>query len=178
MPEAVTTTVRTFAAPARRAVSSNQEAQVPQEPMQTPHPTSPSPLAAFTSRRASRGGKQALAAVLALLVLLTVAGPASAFSTQYQFTIDGHGWGHGVGMSQWGAYGFARQGTPFDQILAHYYQGTTLGPAPLARVRVLLVPGQARVTVSSVAPFRVRDSLGQTYELTAGPHQFLSLIHI
>ena len=58
---------------------------------------------------------------------------------------------------------------PFDQILAHYYQGTTLGPAPLARVRVLLVPGEARVTVSSDAPFRVRDALGADLRAHGGP---------
>jgi stage II sporulation protein D len=88
------------------------------------------------------------------------------------FLVNGRGWGHGVGLSQWGAYGFARQGATFDQILAHYYQGTDLGPAPLSRVRVLLVPGRQRVTVSSQAPFRVRDGLGQTYALATGPHQF------
>ena len=37
------------------------------------------------------------------------------------FFISGRGWGHGVGMSQWGAYGYAQRGTPYDQILAHYY---------------------------------------------------------
>jgi len=116
-----------------------------------------------------------LAASLASLAALAL-GPESEARTSQpgpaSFLISGRGWGHGVGLSQWGAYGYARQGMPFDQILAHYYQGTTLGPAPLARVRVLLVPGKGRVTVHSDAPFRVRDSLGETYELTAGPHQF------
>ena len=44
-----------------------------------------------------------------------------------QFVISGHGWGHGVGMSQWGAYGYAQNGFTFDKILAHYYPGTVLG---------------------------------------------------
>ena len=43
---------------------------------------------------------------------------------------SGHGWGHGLGMSQWGAYGYAQHGWTYDRILAHYYSGTTLGPAP------------------------------------------------
>jgi stage II sporulation protein D len=94
-----------------------------------------------------------------------VAAPAS-------FLVSGRGWGHGVGLSQWGAYGFARQGATYAQILSHYYQGTTLGPAPVSRVRVLLVPGRNLVTISSQAPFRVRDASGQAYELAAGPHQF------
>jgi stage II sporulation protein D len=88
------------------------------------------------------------------------------------FLVSGRGWGHGVGLSQWGAYGFARQGATYEQILGHYYQGTTLGPAALSRVRVLLVSGRSLVTVSSQAPFRVRDGQGTMFELAAGPHQF------
>ncbi|CAM2005157.1 SpoIID/LytB domain-containing protein [Acanthopleuribacter pedis] len=38
-------------------------------------------------------------------------------------TVMGRGWGHGVGMSQVGAYGMAAQGWRFDQILTHYYDG-------------------------------------------------------
>src|SRR6266513_2807190 len=40
------------------------------------------------------------------------------------FVFTGHGWGHGVGMSQYGAYGYAQHGATFDQILSHYYLGT------------------------------------------------------
>src|SRR4029077_7344995 len=38
-------------------------------------------------------------------------------------TIDGHGYGHGVGMSQWGAYGKAKRGMKAADILAAYYGG-------------------------------------------------------
>src|SRR5215218_2774140 len=86
------------------------------------------------------------------------------------FFISGHGWGHGVGMSQWGAYGFAQRGTSYDRILAHYYRGTALGRAPLARVRVLLGEGKKAVAVSSESPFSVRDGSGTVYELAAGPY--------
>ena len=88
------------------------------------------------------------------------------------FVVTGRGWGHGVGLSQWGAYGFARQGATYDRILAHYYSGTTLGPAPVSRVRVLLVPGKQRLTISSQAPFRVRDGLGETHTLEARAYTF------
>jgi SpoIID/LytB domain protein len=88
------------------------------------------------------------------------------------FVVSGRGWGHGVGLSQWGAYGFAREGASFDEILAHYYQGTTLGPAPVSRVRVLLAAARKRVTVSSVGAFRVRDGAGATHTVAAGPHTF------
>ena len=39
------------------------------------------------------------------------------------FTLTGSGWGHGVGMSQWGAYAMAQQGKTFDEILKFYYTG-------------------------------------------------------
>ena len=45
----------------------------------------------------------------------------------------GRGYGHGVGMSQWGAFGLAQQGESFSAILRHYYLGAKLEPyAPLA----------------------------------------------
>jgi stage II sporulation protein D len=40
--------------------------------------------------------------------------------------IRGRGFGHGIGMSQWGAYGLARRGAPYTAILSHYYPGTQL----------------------------------------------------
>ena len=42
------------------------------------------------------------------------------------FQITGKGFGHAVGMSQWGAYNLARNGYSYHQILLYYYQGTTL----------------------------------------------------
>lgn len=44
-----------------------------------------------------------------------------------KFTFTSYGWGHGVGMSQWGACLYARNGWTYDQILRHYYINTTLG---------------------------------------------------
>jgi stage II sporulation protein D len=72
---------------------------------------------------------------LAALALLA----APAFAAKARFTIRGAGFGHGVGMSQYGAYGFAKQGRTYDQILRHYYSGTQLGTTdPSAVVRVLI----------------------------------------
>ena len=42
----------------------------------------------------------------------------------------GRGWGHGIGMSQWGAYGYAKHGWTYEQILKHYYTGISLGRSP------------------------------------------------
>ncbi|NPV26526.1 MAG: SpoIID/LytB domain-containing protein [Firmicutes bacterium] len=46
--------------------------------------------------------------------------------TPTQIAVFGHGWGHGVGMSQWGAYGMAEQGQCYQQILDFYYPGTKI----------------------------------------------------
>jgi stage II sporulation protein D len=84
------------------------------------------------------------------------------------FVFSGHGWGHGVGMSQYGAYGYALHGATFQQILAHYYPGTTLGPAPSTQFRVLLVDRKQQVTLSSTVPFTVKDGAGRRLTLSAG----------
>lgn len=47
-------------------------------------------------------------------------------SRPIQFDIVGQGSGHGLGMSQWGAYSLALQGKPYQDILMHYFQGVTL----------------------------------------------------
>src|SRR5581483_531300 len=81
--------------------------------------------------------------------------------------ISGHGFGHGLGLSQWGAYGYALHGFGAEKILAHYYPGTTLGTQPGRTVRVLLRRGR-RVTLSSISPWRAVDAAGATMELQPG----------
>lgn len=49
-----------------------------------------------------------------------------------QFLFQGGGYGHGVGMSQFGAGGMAKQGFKFDAILQHYYSGVKLATSPLS----------------------------------------------
>ncbi len=86
------------------------------------------------------------------------------------FVITGHGWGHGVGMAQWGAYGYAKHGVTYNKILAHYYPGTTLAPAPVTKIKVLLEEGAKRVVVSSPAAFEVEDATGAVHRVPAGEH--------
>jgi stage II sporulation protein D len=75
-------------------------------------------------------------ALLAALLALLAAAPAPAAS---RLVIKGAGFGHGVGMSQYGAYGFAERGANHATILRHYYTGTQVGTlAGGAQVRVLL----------------------------------------
>jgi peptidoglycan hydrolase-like amidase len=63
--------------------------------------------------------------VLAIgLALFSVAAPAFAADEEWEF--DGGGWGHGVGLSQFGALGQAQDGRNSTQILQHYYAGTSV----------------------------------------------------
>ena len=52
-------------------------------------------------------------------------------STQMQtgdtYTVTGSGWGHNVGMSQYGSYAMAKLGYTYDEILKFYYTGVTIG---------------------------------------------------
>jgi SpoIID/LytB domain protein len=66
--------------------------------------------------------------------------PASAATLQ----IAGAGDGHGVGMSQDGALGYAEHGYSYQQILAHYYLGTAIGQAPAKHNVKVLLHGKVR----------------------------------
>jgi len=85
--------------------------------------------------------------------------------------VSGHGWGHGIGMAQWGANGYAQHGWDYRQILSHYYQGTTIAAEPAPVVRVLLAEARTRVTLASDSPWKVVDAHGTSLALPAGPLQ-------
>jgi stage II sporulation protein D len=93
-------------------------------------------------------------------------------STEPSFFITGRGWGHGIGLSQYGAYGYALRGFKWDRIVTHYYKGTTVAQAPVRRVRVLLARGRANVKISSKQPFAVTDGEGNRFTLQAGAYTF------
>jgi stage II sporulation protein D len=86
--------------------------------------------------------------------------------------VAGHGWGHGIGLAQYGAYGYALHGWAYDKIVAHYYPGTELGQSALKRVRVLLAPRARSVVISSQSRFVVRDGKGKKHRLRAGIQAF------
>ncbi len=75
---------------------------------------------------------------IALLTFLLVLASAPAAEAASRIVVRGAGFGHGIGMSQYGAYGFAQNGYGFERILKHYYRGTSLSQAPSRPVRVLL----------------------------------------
>src|SRR5207244_3096992 len=103
------------------------------------------------------------AIVLVAALGLAGAGPSGSktvpptIRTQPTFFISGHGWGHGLGMSQYGAYGYAQHGWTYDRIIKHYYTGTTIGQAPVSRVRVLILDNAKQVTIASKLPVNVVD---------------------
>ena len=75
--------------------------------------------------------------ILLLIFLFALALAPSAHAAK-TVVVRGAGFGHGIGMSQYGAYGFAQQGFDYKRILRHYYRDTDLGRAPSRNVRVLL----------------------------------------
>ena len=86
-----------------------------------------------------------------------------------ELSITGGGDGHGIGMSQYGAEGYALHGFSDGQILTHYYSGTAVGHTdPDRPVRVLLDDGRASFTGASAAG-SVALSPARAYAVSATP---------
>jgi stage II sporulation protein D len=101
-------------------------------------------------------------AALALSALGPAAGTANVAADGApglpDLTFHGRGYGHGVGMSQYGARGRALAGQTAPEILAHYYANTTLGARnPWTTVRVLLLNG---LVATPVKPLTVVGLVG------------------
>ncbi len=90
--------------------------------------------------------RAALTATLAALLLL----PASAGAAT-RWVVKGGGWGHGIGMSQYGAFGMAQQGSSYREILTHYYTGTEVSRADTQTIRVLLQTNRPKASFTGVA---------------------------
>jgi stage II sporulation protein D len=87
------------------------------------------------------------------------------------FVIEGHGYGHGVGLSQYGAEGLTRHGYTYREVLAHYYPGTSLAKVPQsARIRVLIATGNRSVTIASAGSISISDGAGAMAELSPGSY--------
>ena len=88
-----------------------------------------------------RGGIYVLRAVLVALLLTMVVPPAPGVAVptgEETVVFDGSGWGHGVGLSQYGAHGMAVTGSTADQIVSHYYAGSSVTVVPTAPIWVNL----------------------------------------
>jgi SpoIID/LytB domain protein len=92
--------------------------------------------------------------------------------------IEGHGWGHGHGMSQWGTQGGASIGRTADAMTAFYYPGTAKASLPNAAMRVLLQEDRDGDTqVYPATSLGVTDlSSGATMTLPSGPTRWRSAV--
>jgi SpoIID/LytB domain protein len=98
-----------------------------------------------------------LAAVL--LAVISFAPPAGAQTKT--FTFRGRGWGHGVGLVQWGARGLAEKGLTASAIVKHYYSGTEVEPKTLpSNIRVGLLQERAEIWIEADGAFELFDSAG------------------
>ena len=103
-------------------------------------------------RKARPGPGRALALAsralpLAVATALLTATPAVAARV---VVFSGGGWGHGIGMSQYGAYGLASSGWTAGRIVAHYYRGTSVGGRDMpSSVRVGLLQRRSAIEVRS-----------------------------
>jgi stage II sporulation protein D len=102
---------------------------------------------------------------LGLGVVLVLASTPGASAEEIDATgvtkwkVTGHGWGHGHGMSQYGAKGAAEQGVGWKQILAFYYPGTKLGRSH-GPIKVLITADKRDVQVDARAGLRLRPLAG------------------
>lgn len=76
--------------------------------------------------------------LVGLLVIVPYAGGEESYPAPSTITLLGRGWGHGRGMSQWGAYRAAQLGQTAAAITGFYYQGSTAGSFSNRRIRVRL----------------------------------------
>ena len=99
-----------------------------------------------------------LALVVALALAVASPAPARADVLPLQggqtIRIEGQGWGHGVGMSQWGARGRALAGQTADQIVRAYYTGIDITDSPTdqTQIRVLISQDYRPSSIDGAAP--------------------------
>jgi SpoIID/LytB domain protein len=113
-----------------------------------------------------RRGRVLVAALVVVVALLSGA-VAQAAET---FRFHGSGYGHGIGMSQWGAYGLAQKGWSHRRILTHFYSGTrVVASSTLPReLRVGLTSGRSTIHLGARSgPVRLwLDGPSATYVAT------------
>src|SRR4051812_4743705 len=114
-------------------------------------------LSSWIMRRLLAG----FAASVLLLALVVVPGaaPATAYPSD-TVALSGHGFGHGRGMGQFGALGYAMKGLAYGDILAHYYSNTTPGSIPNNALTVELVANNGLDTIVQQEKGHLNTSAG------------------
>jgi stage II sporulation protein D len=87
-----------------------------------------------------------LTAITLAAAAVVLAAPTGAAA---KWVVPGKGFGHGVGMSQYGAFGQVQNGKGYRKILRHYYKGVKIGKAKTRSVRVLLTTGVGALQFTS-----------------------------
>lgn len=94
---------------------------------------------------------------------LPLAAPTAAAKAPAAFDLTGSGWGHGVGLSQYGAQAMAKAGRSTEQILQHYYRGTTVGKNDKGRlvdVNVRYQTGRITASLRALQPRAILEVCG------------------
>jgi SpoIID/LytB domain protein len=125
--------------------------------------------------------RRASSSVVAAIVVAALATGSVALATD-SFRFHGSGYGHGIGMSQWGAYGMAQDGWSYRRILTHFYSGTRVIDATVpARLRVGLTRGRSTIHLTARSgpvdlwldgpgeTFVARIPGGRTWTVSAAP---------
>src|SRR3954465_4527965 len=114
----------------------------------------------------SRGMRRLLAGFVAsvlmiggLAVSVTTADPATAYPSDH-VSLTGHGFGHGRGMGQFGALGYALKGTGYTDILNPFYSNTTAGSIPAGNIRVQLVANDGQDTIVTQEKGHLNTNVG------------------
>ena len=113
----------------------------------------------------------ALALLGGVLVSAVSASPAAAYPTE-NVRFEGHGWGHGRGLGQYGSLGYAiDDNQPYSWILDHYYSNTTKGTKAdgIISVKLIFLDGitdaPTDMTVTSGGAFTIGDRAFNANEL-------------
>ncbi len=109
------------------------------------------------------------AALVTLAAVFAVIAPTPTRAAPATFVFPGSGWGHSVGLSQYGALEQAKDGRAWTTILGHYYQGTTIGSDDVpSAVRVQLADPVTEMKVDAGARFAFRGDGGATVASSSG----------
>ena len=126
--------------------------------------------------------KVSLLLVVCLVSQMACPGAIARAIAPENILVEGRGWGHGRGLQQWGALGYAIDHLwSYEQILQHYYSNTTSSYAADREIKVHITRNnEMDLLVTSLMPFSVEGIQFYGNQIVRnsenGPH--LSLIHI